>query len=67
MSDPEALREGQALVLDLPSTRENDDLFDYAVTPHMSRRFNRTLHRAELTEEGELLFAGAARVPSRGA
>ncbi len=62
MSDPEALREGQALVLDLPSTRENDDLFDYAVTPHMSRRFNRTLHRAELTEEGELLFAGAVRL-----
>lgn len=62
MGDPEALREGQALVLDLPSTRENDELFEFAVSPHGAKRFNRALHRAELTVEGELFFSGAVRL-----
>lgn len=60
--DPEALREGLALPLDLPSTRTNDELFAYALTPHVAERFNRTLHRAELTRDGELFFAGTVRL-----
>lgn len=62
MRDPEALREGQSLTLELPSTRTNDERFGYALTPHVVGRFNRQLHRAELTAEGEVLAAGPVRL-----
>jgi len=64
MTDPEALREGESVVLNLPSTRVNDALFRYAATPHGRDRFNRTLHRAELLSDGETLLTGTVRLLS---
>ncbi len=62
MIDPEALREGESVLLDLPATRVNDALFGYAATPHGRDRFNRTLHRAELLCDGEVLLRGTVRL-----
>lgn len=63
-TDPEALREGTSLFLNLPATRVNDDLFHHAATPHGRDRFNRTLHRAELRFDDETLLEGTVRLCS---
>lgn len=60
----EALREGLSITLELPSTPINDALLQEARLPHGAERFNFSLHRAQITQEGVPLFEGVARLRS---
>lgn len=62
MRTSEGMRQGETFRMEIPSTPQNDRIFGYAITPHPAERFNQTLHRAEIWQEGARLFSGVIRL-----
>lgn len=58
----ESLRTGQSLKIDLPATPTNDAILSDARIPYAPERFNRSLHRALLIQNGVTLFEGVVRL-----
>ncbi|MEG2240162.1 MAG: hypothetical protein RSC12_03525 [Alistipes sp.] len=61
-SDVESGRAGRTVVLTLPVSKNNEALFAFAGDPHAHKRFNDTLHFAEITAEDISLFTGVVRL-----
>lgn len=64
MADIDAAREGRSLRLTIPPTRHNDVVMTDAATPHAGKKFNETLHHAELLDEDALVMEGSVRLLS---
>ncbi len=64
LADVDTCRAGRSLKVTLPVTDANDAVTCFARDPYTAARFNETIHTAEITADGALLFAGTARLLS---
>lgn len=64
LADVDTCRVGRSLKVTLPITDANDAVVCFARDPYTAARFNETIHTAEITADGALLFAGTARLLS---
>lgn len=60
LEDLDSGREGWHILLDLPSTVQNDAIFGHASSPESVERFNAENHRAVIEADGAVLFQGTA-------
>ena len=55
-------REGRALTIRIPRSKQNDDITGFAADVDTAERFNDALHTAEVLAEGARLLAGTVRL-----